>query len=131
MQTACVSTRRRAIGQLAVGAAAAAAAAVPAIAEAAPDPVLPLAARYDALERQGAALLRVGDEDGGATLLDAAWRAGDEAIATSPTTVEGLAAQLRIMAERLSAGTRGRERDGGDAYAVMRHAQALAGRVSA
>ena len=112
------------------GCSAAAVAAVPAAAEGS-DPVLALVARYDALERQGSTLLRLGDEDGGATLLDAAWQAGDEAIATSPTTVEGLAAQLRIMAERLSAGTRGRERDGGDAYAVMRHAQALAGRASA
>ena len=107
-----------------------AAGAVAAPAQAAePDPVLALITRYDALERQGAALLLVGDEDGGAMLLDAAWRAADEATATAPTTIGGLIAQLRVLGERLTEGSRQDDADAADAFAIMRHAQALAGRA--
>ena len=135
MQTACASTRRAALGQLAgtVTGGTLAAAGVAVAQPAAPlvaDPVLALAARYDSLERQGEALLLACDEEGGAMLLDAAWRAADEAIATAPTTWAGLIEQLRIMAERLTAGTRG-ERDGTDAHTVMRNAEMLAGRAVA
>ena len=125
MQTACVSTRRRAIGQLAVGAGAATAAAVPAIAKAAPDPVLALVARTDALQRQAGAFQAAGDEDASDRFLDLAWAAGDEVMATTPATWEGLYAQLRVLAGRL---------DYDEEIALLRlrdFAQTLARRASA
>ena len=95
-----------------------------------PDPVLALVDRAEALRRQADSLNSVGDERGSDQLLDASWAVADEATATTPTTMEGLVAQLRILGDRLSEGTRGQQ-DAADAFAIMRHASALSTRAAA
>ena len=120
--------RRGALLSLAGIAAAGAGAATAQAAE--PDPVLALIERAEALRRQADSLNSVGDERGSDQLLDASWAVADEATATTPTTMEGLVAQLRILGDRLSEGTRGQQ-DAADAFAIMRHASALSTRAAA
>jgi hypothetical protein len=118
--------RRGVLGALA-GIAAAGAAAP---AQAAPDPVLALVDRAETFQRQADALEAVGDEDGASELWHRRFLADEDVLATAPTTLAGLAQQLRIMADRLEIGTRG-EADSDDVRKLMRYATALAGRAAA
>ena len=120
--------RRGMLASLA-GIAAAGAVAAPAQATA-PDPVLALVDRAERFQRQGDALAAVGDERGAGQFWHLRWLADDEVLATRPTTMAGLAQQIRILGDRLHGGSRFPE-DGDEAHRLADFAEALNGRAVA
>ena len=118
-------------GMLASLAGIAAAGAVAAPAHAAePDPVLALVDRAERFQRQGDALAAVRDSDGASHFWGLKWDADDVMLATQPTTMAGLIHQMKIVADRLEGGTRGRL-DAEDVWRLAGFAEALGGRLPA
>ena len=107
-----------------------AAAGATAVAAQAPDPVLELAARAQALQAQADALEAVGDDEGANHVWGLRWLADEQVLATAPTSLAGLVQQLRIVGDRLHGGTRGPE-DGDDVHRLAGFAEALNGRAVA
>ena len=117
--------RRDLLGRLAGIAAVAAAAPAQA---AAPDPVLALVGRAEAFQRQGDALAAVRDSDGASHFWGLKWDTDDVMLATQPTTMAGLIHQMKIVADRLEGGTRGRL-DAEDVWRLAGFAEVLAARA--
>lgn len=95
---------------------------------AAPDPVLALVSRAEAFQRQGDALAAVRDSDGASHFWGLKWDTDDVMLATQPTTMAGLIHQMKIVADRLEGGTRGRL-DAEDVWRLAGFAEVLAARA--
>ena len=95
-----------------------------------PDPVLALVDRAERFQRQGDALAAVRDSDGASHFWGLKWDADDVMLATQPTTMAGLIHQMKIVADRLEGGTRGRL-DAEDMRRLAGFAEALGGRLPA